>query len=187
MPQRQLRVLELFAGSRSIGKVAEHLGMRVLSVDLIDFGGIHRVGDIMGMKPRTFKDWDIIWASPPCTAFSVASIGQHWTGGARQYAPKSADAYLGQALVKRTQEIIAANPKAIWFMENPRGVLRKLPMMQGFGTHHTVTYCTYGDDRMKPTDIWTNCTAWQPKSVCRNRGKCHVSAPRGAKTGTQGL
>lgn len=187
MPPKQLRVLELFAGSRSIGKVAEHLGMRVLSVDLIDFGGIHRVGDIMGMKPSSFKDWDIIWASPPCTAFSVASIGQHWTGGARKYEPKSANAYLGQALVKRTQEIIAANPKAIWFMENPRGVLRKLPMMQGFGTHHTVTYCTYGDERMKPTDIWTNCSAWTPKAMCRNRGACHVSAPRGAKTGTQGL
>jgi len=187
MKQRQFRVLELFAGSRSIGKVAEHLGMRVLSVDLYNYGGIHRVGDIMSMRPKSFKDWDIIWASPPCTAFSVASIGRHWMGGARQYQPKSADAYLGQALVKRTQEIIAANPRAIWFVENPRGVLRKLPMMQGFGTHHTVTYCQYGDVRMKPTDIWTNCTTWVPKPMCRNGQSCHEPAPRGSRTGTQGL
>lgn len=187
MPKKQLRVLELFAGSRSIGKVAEHLGMRVLSVDLIDFGGIHRVGDILGMKPSSFKDWDIIWASPPCTAFSVASMGKHWGGGRKAYLPKSANAYLGQALVKRAQEIIHANPKAIWFMENPVGVLRNLPLMAGFGTRHTVTYCTYGDSRQKRTDIWTNCTSWQPKPECRKNQRCHVAAPRGSKTGTQGL
>jgi hypothetical protein len=40
---------------------------------------------------------------------------------------------------------------------------------------------------MKPTDIWTNCPSWVPKPMCSNRGACHVSAPRGAKTGTQGL
>ena len=49
----------------------------------------------------------------------------------------------------------------------------------------TVTYCQYGDTRMKPTDLWINFN-WIGKR-CKNGDKCHVSAPRGSKTGTQGL
>ena len=56
------------------------------------------------------------------------------------------------------------------------------------GLHrNTVTYCQYGDDRMKPTDIWTNFKEWIPKDMCKNGNPCHISAPRGSKTGTQGL
>ena len=51
---------------------------------------------------------------------------------------------------------------------------------------NTVTYCQYGDTRMKPTDIWSN-TQWVSKPICKNGAPCHVRAPRGAKTGTQGL
>jgi hypothetical protein len=68
--------------------------------------------------------------------------------------------------------------------------------MQGF-KRHTVWYCQYGDDRAKPTDIWTNSKTWIPKPMCKNfkydsegniinRHCHHESARRGAKTGTQG-
>ena len=50
----------------------------------------------------------------------------------------------------------------------------------------TVTYCQYGDERMKPTDIWTNSDVWTPRKMCKNGDPCHVAAPRGSKTGTQG-
>ena len=40
---------------------------------------------------------------------------------------------------------------------------------------------------MKPTDIWTNRPDPKFKPPCHNGDPCHVSAPRGAKTGTQGL
>ena len=40
---------------------------------------------------------------------------------------------------------------------------------------------------MKPTDIWNNCPTWLPKPACQNGDKCHVSAPRGSRTGTQGI
>ena len=52
---------------------------------------------------------------------------------------------------------------------------------------HTVTYCQYGDSRMKPTDIWTNHENPQFKEPCKNGMLCHVSAPRGSQTGTQGI
>lgn len=51
----------------------------------------------------------------------------------------------------------------------------------------TVSYCQYGDSRMKPTDIWTNSTKWIPRKMCKNGDPCHISAPRGSKTGTQGI
>ena len=52
---------------------------------------------------------------------------------------------------------------------------------------YTITYCQYGDTRMKPTDIWTNHPNPRFKPPCHNGDPCHVSAPRGAITGTQGL
>lgn len=182
-----MKVLELFAGSRSIGKAAERLGMEVFSSDIEQFGGIDYVVDILNFDYNEVP-WipDIIWASPPCTGFSVASIGTHWTGGKEAYIPNSDTARLGMRLVGKTQEIISHyNPK-YWFIENPRGVLRKLQLMQHLPIRNSVTYCQYGDERMKPTDIWTNNGLWIPRPMCKNGDSCHVAAPRGSKTGTQG-
>ena len=73
-----------------------------------------------------------------------------------------------------------------YFIENPRGGMRKMPWMQGL-PRYTVTYCQYGDTRMKPTDVWTNHPAPQFMPPCKNGDPCHVRAPRGARTGTQSL
>ena len=73
-----------------------------------------------------------------------------------------------------------------WFMENPVGGLRKMGFMQGL-PRYTVTYCQYGDSRMKPTDIWTNHPLPNFKPPCHYGDPCHEPAPRGSKTGTQGL
>ena len=74
----------------------------------------------------------------------------------------------------------------VWFIENPRGKLRKLDIINDCH-RHTVTYCQYGDTRMKPTDIWTNSDIWVPRPMCKRGGNCHESAPRGSSTGTQGI
>jgi hypothetical protein len=181
-----MKVLELFAGSRSVGKIAEELEMEVFSSDLIEFEGIHYPISILDFDVTKvpFKP-DIIWASPPCTGFSVAAIGHHWTGGKSAYIPKTDTAKLGIELVKKTLEIIEHFQPTYWFMENPRGVLRKLDIVKGL-KKNSVTYCQYGDERMKPTDIWTNSDMWVPKPMCKNGDPCHVAAPRGSRTGTQG-
>jgi hypothetical protein len=182
-----MKVLELFAGSRSIGRQAESLGMEVFSSDINAFPDIHYVVNILefDVSKVPFKP-DIIWASPPCTTFSVASIGHHWTGGSRAYVPKTKEAEVGKAIAMKTKAIIQHFNPSFFFIENPRGLLRKMDFMQDM-VRHTVTYCQYGDTRMKPTDIWTNSTRWTPRPVCRNGDPCHVAAPRGARTGTQGL
>lgn len=53
-------------------------------------------------------------------------------------------------------------------------------------SYHDYLY-QYGDSRMKPTDIWTNHPNPKFKPMCKNGAPCHVSAPRGSRTGTQGL
>ena len=138
------------------------------------------------MLPERFALIDIIWASPPCTCFSVASISTHWGGGFRVYEPKTEKAKQSIELIRKTIGIIKELQPKLWFIENPRGILRKLIPMASF-PRKTVTYCQYGDKRMKPTDIWTNCHVWTPKPMCKNGDICHESAPRGSKTGTQGL
>ena len=188
-----MKVLELFAGSRSIGKVADLLGYEVYSSDINNFEGINYVVDILDfdINKIPFKP-DFIWASPPCTFFSVASIGKHWN---KDHSPKSENAKLGMQIIQKTLDIIDMCQPKYFFIENPRGKLRKLDLMKGI-PRTTVWYCKYGDKRAKPTDIWTNnlrsifnSKGWQPRVECHNGNKnCHHEpAPRGSQTGTQGM
>ena len=182
-----MQILELFAGSKSNGKCADGLFFESYSSDIEQFGGIDYVTDILDFDVTKipFKP-DIIWASPPCTAFSVASIGKNWTKVGNDYLPKNPRAELGLKLVQKTLEIIEHFNPTYFFIENPRGMLRKMPMMAHL-KRQGVTYCQYGDTRMKPTDIWTNSDKWIPRPMCSNGSPCHISAPRGSRTGTQGL
>jgi site-specific DNA-cytosine methylase len=84
-----MKILELFAGSRSIGKIAERMGFEVLSSDINDFQNISYVKNILEFNPNDIDFIpDVIWASPPCTAFSVASLGHHWGGGGQRFFSK---------------------------------------------------------------------------------------------------
>lgn len=185
-----MQVIELFAGSRSIGKAAETLGMDVWSTDLNPFTGIDRAQDLLSIPITEIPKNDnstILWASPPCTGFTIAAVSKNWKRTPHGLEPRRETARLGVALVERTLEIIDVLQPDVWFIENPRGMLRKMPFMQGL-PRCTVTYCQYGDRRMKPTDIWTNCWTWQPRKMCKNGDSCHDAAPRGSHDGgTQGL
>ena len=187
-----MKVLELFAGSRSVGKAAQSLGFEVFSSDLNDFNGIDYIVDILDFDTNNvpFKP-DIIWASPPCTSYSIAAISHHRP----KNKPLSDFAIKSDNMVKKTLNIIKELKPKAWYIENPRGMLRKQDFMLGL-PRATVWYCKYGDTRAKPTDIWSNNLrsllnpdGWQPRPQCHNGNKnCHhEAAPRGSRTGTQGL
>lgn len=195
----KLKWLELFAGTRSIGKAAEERGHEVFSVEWDkDFDDIDLYADIGTITAedilQKFGRPDVIWASPDCTTYSIAAISHHRkkdpvTGNLEpvsEYA-KFCDR-VNQNVLNLIREL---NPK-YYFIENPRGGLRKMSWMQGI-PRYTVTYCQYETDkpanerRMKPTDIFTNHPAPNFKPMCKNGDPCHARAPRGAKTGTQGL
>ena len=130
---------------------------------------------------------DVVWASPDCTTYTIAAISKHRNGTEpkSEYAKKCD--LVNKHFISLIDEWLLINTKMIFFIENPRGMMRKMPFMQRF-KRHTVWYCTYGDDRAKPTDIWTNSETWNPRPMCHNGNKnCHHQpAPRGSKTGTQG-
>lgn len=180
-----MRILELFAGTCSFSSVARSLGCSTFTSDIDESFQTDYTVDVMNfdISKIPFTHIDIVWASPPCEGFSVASIGRHWN---TDNTPKTLKAEQAVEVVQKTIEIIERLKPTYFIIENPRGKLRKLPFMQGF-MRHTVTYCQYGDTRMKPTDLWTNIPNWQPKPMCRNGMPCHVAAPRGSRTGTQGI
>ena len=186
-----MKVLELFAGTRSIGKAFESLGHQVVSVEWDrQHNNIDEYVDIMELTSdyliEKYGYFDIIWASFDCTTYSIAAISHHRTKTLNTLEPKSDKAKKADLLHCHVLDLIQElNPK-YWFIENPRGGLRKMYWMKGL-PRYTVTYCQYGDSRMKPTDIWTNHPSPRFKPMCKNGDPCHVSAPRGSKTGTQGL
>jgi len=185
-----LIVFDLFSGTGSSTQAFKDNGHTVISFEMDkSFDATEHI-DVFNLRAdemiAKYGQPDFVWASPPCTAFSVASIGHHWKGDAKSKEPKTEHAKLSQDLVAHTLQLIKElNPRG-WLMENPRGILRKLDVVKGYPLH-TVTYCTYGDSRMKPTDLWGIVPGWTPRTGCKNGMPCHESAPRGARTGTQGI
>lgn len=194
-----MKILELFAGTRSIGKAFEEKGHSVFSVEWDrQFENIDLYADIGTITAEQivneFGHPDVIWASPDCTTFSIAAISHHRrrnpiTGN---LDPVSEYAKFCDTVDQHMLDLIKQLKPRYWFIENPRGGMRKMSWMNGL-PRYTVTYCQYETDkpveerRMKPTDIWTNHPNPQFLPICKNGDPCHMRAPRGAKTGTQGL
>ena len=187
-----VKLLELFAGSRSWGKIAECLGYEVFSVDWKDFDGIDLVIDIENLTEEMLP-WipDVVVDGRPCTTYSLAGISHHRN---LDRSPKSEFAEKCDRMNIKLNDLYK-KWDCIYYIENPRAVLRKMDYMKGID-RATITYCSYGDMRMKPTDIFSNNIydifnpeGWKPRPMCYNGNlKCHhESAPRGSRTGTQGL
>lgn len=189
---KKIKVLELFAGTRSISKAFNKNGHETYSIEWNkEFENISLYADI---NEITAKDIirlcngvpDVIWASPDCTTYSISAISHH-----RKYVndiliPTSEYAKFCDKTNKHVLDLIQELKPKYYFIENPRGGLRKMDFMKGL-YRYTVTYCQYGDKRMKPTDIWTNYPNPNFKPMCKNGDDCHEKAPRGSRTGTQGL
>jgi site-specific DNA-cytosine methylase len=143
------------------------------------------VGDLFVIPRSVFPvHVDIVVASPPCEKFSVASMGRYWieTG-----VPRGTAAEFAIALVKRTKELIfEINPRA-FLIENPTGMLRKLDVLSDLELRQ-ITFCGYGERRRKPTDLWGGFPPnLKLNPPCKNGDPCHEPAPRGSRTGTQGI
>ena len=187
-----MKMLELFSGTAHMSEAFKRRGWDTYRVDYDTSFPAESHADIGKLTAQDILDDfgrpDVIWASPDCTTFSIAAISHH-----RMKDPETGYLLPVSEYAKtcdRTDQhvlrlILALSPR-LWFIENPRGGLRKTEWMEGL-PRYTVSYCQYGDTRMKPTDIWTNHPRPDFKPLCHNGDPCHQAAPRGSKTGTQGL
>lgn len=187
-----MKVLELFSGTGVLSAAFRERGHRTLTVDWEESHKPDLKADIGTLSAddvvRLFGRPDVIWASPDCTTYSVMCISRHRDG----VKPKSEYAARCDRVNAHVCDLIRQLKPKAWFIENPVGMLRKMPFIQKLledtgGRRHTVTYCQYGERRQKPTDIFTNHPDPQFRPPCRRGDKCHDAAPRGSRTGTQGL
>jgi site-specific DNA-cytosine methylase len=148
-----MKILELFSGTKSVSKVARQYIHETTSLDLKDadincniLHWDHTVYDI--------GYFDFIWASPPCTEYSIAK-----TTGIRRINEAN-------EIVKKTLEIIDYLKPKYYIIENPQtGFLKQQTFMTNL--HYVdVDYCKYGMPYRKRTRLWNNITTFIPKPLC---------------------
>tara|TARA_R110000850_G_scaffold131733_2_gene252638 strand:+ start:6666 stop:7274 length:609 start_codon:yes stop_codon:yes gene_type:complete len=181
-----VKLLELFCGSKSVGKVFEKYGWEVVSLDIEKKFDPSICIDFMDWDYKSINDIDIIWSSPDCSCYSMAAGNRHFN---KDRTCKTEKAEKSLLILKKLKACInyhlQLNPKLIYFIENPRARMR---WFNDDLSRYTVCYCKYGFDRMKPTDIWTNIIGFNPMMCKNNNPECtHIRAPRGSKSGTQGI
>ena len=133
-----MKLLELFSGTKSVGKVAEKFGYEVISLDLQD-ADINC--DILDWDYTIYPVgyFDIIWASPPCTEYSKAK-----SRGVRNIEEAN-------KIVMKTLEIIEYLNPNLYIIENPQtGLLKIQPFMYGI-PYKDIDYCKYGMPYRKRT------------------------------------
>jgi len=182
------RLLELFSGTHSIGKVAKEMGYEVYSVDL-DLGAEcpfksgyksfkHFQEDIFKWNYRQYPEgyFDVVTASPVCRFWSPLRrtwIGRKLKGMDRPLTKHDIeddiDKY-GKPMVDKTREIIDYFKPKHWWIENPQtGSMKKYITDLDF---YDVDYCKYANfGYQKRTRFWTNIKGFKPKKCkkdCEN-------------------
>jgi hypothetical protein len=173
-----MKLLELFSGNGDISKAFNKVGFEIFRVDWsdkveaelhTDIGSLNADGVIAlcGGVP------EIVWASPDCTTYSIATH-RHRT---------SVDGFLPHTeyatecdrtnthLWSLIDELVKLGTE-YFFVENPRGRYRHMPFVKN-RQRYTLTYCSYGRDSMKPTDIFTNHPNPKFKQMCTTNNPPH--------------
>lgn len=173
-----MKIVDLFSGLNGWTQAFEDKGYEIISVDSNVHmpATIHR--DVRRLTPDDFP-WrpDIVFASPPCTRFTVANGWRYVNSPLFDEAVEN---------VLHTVELIEAWKPEWFIIENPVGKLRKLDIIPY--ERFTTTLCRYGAGRMKPTDFWGVLPpGFKFRPPCNNGDWCHQAAPRGSHEGTNSL
>lgn len=169
--------IELFSGSKHISNHAAQEGFEVISIDNNPKLNPTICKNIQSVNRKSLPgSVAVVWASIPCTTFSILSIPKQWDKisiGYRNYyyVPKTPAAIEALRIVNKTLKLIAEINPIYYFIENPRGALRHFPQMKLVPYRKTVSYADYGFDYYKPTDIFTNCESFNPKQLTWAVGK----------------
>lgn len=170
-----VRFLDLFSGTGSVARVARKLKYDVKTLDIDTRERMDFTVDILEFDYTTeLGNWvpDIIWASPPCTYYSVAN-----TRGVR-------DIPYANRVVRRVLQLIAwvqrRNPDVRWILENPQtGLLKDQSFMSDL-PFVDADYCCYGYPFRKRTRFWTNAPI-DALELCPGVGRCPQMVGRSHK------
>jgi len=176
-----MNVLDLFCGTKSVKEISDKRDWKYTGLDIEKKFNPEICVDFLDWDYTTYdKDaFDIIWSSPDCAVFSLASGGTHF---GRDRIPKTDKARKQLLIIQKLKEVLDYF-NCPFIIENPRARLK------WFITEYPkyeVWYCRYGFNRAKPTNIWTDLKGFVPRK-CNNGNPDHISAPRGSRTSTQAL
>ena len=129
------RLLELFSGTGSIGKIFGSRGWEVVSIDIDPRMQPTIIADIGTFDYRMLGGrFDAIWCSPPCQMYSIA----------RSNAKMPRGLHGADMLVRRCRDIISYFQPLTWFIENPHsGMLKSRDVVSDLPSV-VVDYCMYG-------------------------------------------
>lgn len=154
---RVIQLLDVCCGTGTLSKWAAEFN-ESQNIYKVEVTSIDILPRIRGYEPTLVRDvvtwdfaselqqggYDMIWASPPCTQYSIAkSIGQRDLEGADK-------------IVKACMNIIEHVQPVTWVIENPAtGHLRTRDFMRGL-PYADADLCQYGVPYKKPTRLWNN-------------------------------
>ncbi len=167
-----MKLLELFKGTGSIGKVFKEIypDGDVISVDILKKYDPTFLGDIMDFDYKNYYPvgfFNIIWCSPECKIYSP--LANTNVGENRKYKTKQDLLELQEEnskYVKRCIEIIEYLKPQYYFIENPYASAIKKYIDFPF---YRFDYCRFGYDYQKPTKIWTNKKLESKKCNCKTK------------------
>ena len=176
-------VLDICCGTMSVSKALRlhHPSARIISFDVAPMCGRNitdsnhefRLGDVRNIDPAELKrevgNCAFIWASPPCTQYSIA----------RSYAKTPRDLEGADSIVRACMNIIECLQPARWAMENPfTGMLKGQDVVATWERYLKKTsYCMFGFPYKKETAIWTNAQVNLP--ACSRLNPCGESRASG--------
>ena len=160
------RLLELCSGTGSVGRAFATRGWDVVSVDCDPCANASICCDLLELTAeqcRAYGPVDFLWASPPCTQYSIA----------RTTGPPP-DLEGADRLVQKCLEL--AGELGVGFvMENPwTGQLKSRAVVAGIPMR-IVDYCMYGAAYRKRTALWTNTAVVPARPLCNSN--CGSSDP----------
>ncbi len=129
-----MRVLDLCSGTGSATRPFAEAGWDVATLDCDPYWRPTILADVRTWPAPAGATYDVIWASPPCTAFSRLD-----QPGLYPDEPQTPDLSIATACVQQLQ------PR-VWWLENVRGARAHFAPLLGSPTCH-----------LGPWWLWTNC------------------------------
>lgn len=159
-----MKIVELFSGTKSVSRAMLKLWPDA-DVTSVDISPEYQPDVCTDIRTWNFYEAlehgeiDVLWASPPCTNYSLANKGQR-------------DLDTADECVQAVWRIIDFLQPRMWVIENPAtGLLQKREFMRVYTPYKRMTtYCHFSTKYRKATCLWTNLSVDLP--VCNKETPC---------------